>query len=585
MHNVTIEGKDILLDGQKTVFRSGSMHYFRIHPDQWLDRLTKLKQCGLNTVETYIPWNLHEEEPEQYDFSGRLDIVRYINLAQSLGLKVILRPGPYICSEWDFGGLPAWLLRNPMMRIRCMNKIYLDAVDRYFKVLLPILRPTLWTNGGPVVLMQVENEYGTVGNDKEYLRHLYDLMRSEGMDIPLFISDWGSAYVMEASSLPETLLTVNCPSHPDRYLDAVQEYRPNTPEFIMEFWSGVSHRYNAPYLRHETVDIARDTEVMLKRGNSFNFYMFHGGTSFGFMNGANDVFGQYEPHINSYDTDALLDESGNPTDKYFAVQELIAKYCPDAEIGTPAPSNLRAFPDAQFTESAELFEQLDNLTTPQHSATTEPMEYFGQNYGFILYRTNFHVTDEIAHISLNGLADKAWIHVNGKLYGRWDCNHLAPTDIPSGRLDILVENQGRINGSMGRIENWHKGITGALLVERKLYNWDVYTLPLKDLSKLQFGQYKPTHSSPCFHRAFFNIDAPADTYIRIPFCTHGQVFLNGFNLGRLRVQGPQFALYAPAPLFKEGKNELILFETEGMRENKIQFIDHPDHAPEITMMR
>ena len=584
-HTISIQKKTFLVDGKPTVFRSGSMHYFRIHPDSWEDRLIKLKQCGLNTVETYLPWNLHEETEGCFQFSGGLDIERYVRLAQSLGLMVILRPGPYICSEWDFGGLPAWLLNKPGLRIRCCNPPYLDAVDRYFSVLLPKLRKLQWTEGGPVVLMQIENEYGSVGNDTLYLKHLYEFFRNAGITIPLFISDWGSEAVMECGSLPETLLTVNCPSHPGTFLDAVQKIRPETPEFIMELWSGVSHRWNVPYLRHNAEDVARDVEEMLRRGNSFNFYMFHGGTSFGFLNGAIEVGSHFEPYLNSYDTDALLDEAGNPTAKYFIVRDLIRRYCPDAETGTPAPSALRSFPSAEFTESAELFDQLPALSRPIESTTPEPMEQFGQNFGFILYRTTLHFPEEYAPLSLRNLADKAWIFVNGKCYGKIDCNREESVLIPPGQVDILVENQGRINAGMGRAEHWNKGITGALISSRRLYHWTIYPLPLKDLSSLRFTSGLPESTGPRFYRAEFTLDTPSDTYIRIPFGTHGQLFLNGFNLGRYRVHGPQFALYAPAGLLKTGKNELIAFELEGLREPRIDFLDHPDHTPVLEMVR
>ena len=585
MHRIEIRKKEFLVDGKPTCFRSGSMHYFRIHPDLWMDRLVKLKQCGLNTVETYLPWNLHEETEGNFCFSGGLDVERYVGMAASLGLMVILRPGPYICSEWDFGGLPAWLLNKPGLRIRCSNREYLDAVDRYFSVLLPRLRRLQWTEGGPVVLMQIENEYGSVGNDTRYLRHLYDLFRDSGITIPLFISDWGSATVMDSGSIPETLLTVNCPSHPGPFLDEMQKLRPETPEFVMELWSGVSHRWNAPYLRHGTQDVVQDVEEMLQRGNSFNFYMFHGGTSFGFLNGALRMGDRFEPYLNSYDTDALLDEAGNPTPKYFAVQKLIRRYCPDAETGTPAPSALRKFPSVEFTGSAELFDQLSALSEPIESVTPEPMERCGQNFGFILYRSSVSFREKSAPLSLRNLADEAWVYVDGKRYGSMVCNRNDSVPVPPGRLDILVENQGRVNMAMGENDRWNKGLDGVLIQSRRLYSWEMYPLALKDLSRLRFGPYNPSPAGPCFHRAEFVIGEVADTFIRIPCGTHGQLFLNGVNLGRYRVEGPQFALYAPAPLLKKGKNELIVFEVEGLRENRIEFLDHPDHAPFTEMIR
>ena len=584
MRKVSIEGKNILVDGKPVCFRSGSMHYFRIHPDYWKDRIIKLKQCGLNTLETYIPWNFHEPEEGKFEFEGWKDFTRYIRMAQELGLYVIVRPGPYICSEWDFGGLPCWLLRKPGLKIRTSEPSYIAAVDHYFSVLLPKLKELQWDNGGPIVMMQIENEYGTIANDTTYLKHLYDFFRESGITVPLFISDLGSPFAMNCGAIPETLLTVNCPSHPGRYLDAVQGIRPNTPEFIMELWSGVSHRWNAPYLRHSVKDVARDVREMLERGNSFNFYMFHGGTSFGFMPGGNMPDGHYEPHLNSYDVDALLDEAGNPTEKYFAVQKLIHEYCPDAEIGTPVSSKLKAFPPVQFTESAELFRQLSNLSEKHESLVPKTMEQFGQYHGFIFYRTKAEFPAESAQLNLRKFADKAWIYVDGKHYGNTERNRNLPVTIPPGELGILVENQGQIN-TMGEPDDRLKGLSDVSIYRREQFYWEIYPLPMDDLSKLEFGPYLKNPQGPCFHRAKFRIETPADTYVRIPYGMHGQVFLNGFNLGRYRVEGPQFALYAPAPLLKKGENELIIFETDGLRENKAEFIDYSDHAPAMEMVR
>ena len=584
MRKVSVEGRNILVDGKAVRFRSGAMHYFRIHPEYWRDRMIKLRQCGLNTLETYIPWNFHEPAEGQFDFGGWRDFPRYVRTAQELGLYVIVRPGPYICSEWDFGGLPGWLLRKPGLKVRTTEPAYLAAVDRYFAVLLPKLRELQWDNGGPVVMMQIENEYGTIGNDRDYLKHLYDLFRDHGITVPLFISDWGSKFAMDCGAIPETLLTVNCPSHPGDFLDAVRKIRPDAPEFIMELWSGVSHRWNAPYLRHNVQDVARDVREMLERGNSFNFYMFHGGTSFGFMPGAVAPDGHFEPYVNSYDVDALLSEAGDPTEKYFAVQKLIREYCPDAETGTPAPSNLRAFPPVRFTESAELLEQLPRLAEKHESVVPEPMERFGQYHGFIFYRTRADFPGESAPLHLRKFADAAWIFVDGRPYGKADRNRNVPVAIPPGDLGILVENQGRINTMTARDDRL-KGLQEAAIDCRELFHWEIYPLPMTDLSGLEFGPYLEHPQGPCFHRAKFPVETPADTYVRIPYGMHGQVFLNGFNLGRYRAEGPQFALYAPAPLLKKGENELIVFEVEGLRENKAEFLDHPDHAPVMEMVR
>ncbi|MBR0459511.1 MAG: beta-galactosidase [Victivallales bacterium] len=582
---VSIVGQEICVDGKATQFRSGSIHYFRVHPALWEDRLLKLKQCGLNTVETYLPWNLHEEEEGQFRFDGWLDIRRYVELAASLGLMVILRPGPFICSEWDFGGLPAWLLRKQGMHIRCCSKPFLDAVDRYFAQLLPILKELQWTHGGPVVMMQVDNEYGGVGNDQEYLRHLYNLHREAGIDVPLFISDWGTPNILEAGSLAETLVTVNCPSHPARHLANAPRFRPVSPKFVMELWSGVARFWSSPWKEHSAQDVARDVEELLRENASFNLYMFHGGTSFGFMPGAARKEGRYLPYLTSYDVDAPLNETGNPTPKYFAIQRVIRQHCPDAFTAPPARTQLKSLPPVEFSESAPLFANLPALTAPIEDIVPQPMEQYGQNYGFILYRTDAHFRDETAELSLCHLADQAWIFVDGRYYGTITANSPAPIIIPPGRLDILVENQGRINKGMGCVDNWSKGICGAILNQRRLYHWQVFPLPLKDLSRLPFCAFENSPTAPRFHRATFTVDEPADTSIRIPFGTHGQVFLNGFNLGKYRSTGPQFSLYAPAPLFHKGTNELVILELQGLRENRVDFLDHTDHEPATNMYR
>ena len=585
MHQITVRQKDFLADGKKVVFRSGAIHYFRVHPAYWRDRLIKLKQCGLNTVETYVPWNWHEARKGEIDFSSEWrNLEKYIRLAQELGLYVIVRPGPFICSEWDFGGFPAWLLADPQIRLRCSEPHYLAEVDRWFGVLLPILHSLEWGQGGPIVLMQIENEYGGIGNDHVYLKHLYDLFRKAGIEVPLFISDWGSAKHQLPGSIPETLLTANCPSHPGLYLDNLQKLRPNTPEFIMELWSGVSHRWDELYLKHNAFDVANDVEEMLKRGNSFNFYMFHGGTSFGFMPGMKPEGSLGHPYINSYDVDAPLDEVGNPTPKYYLIRDLIRKYVPEAETGEPEIRSLERFPAIEFTESAKLFDNLENLAKPVESVTPEPMEYYGQNYGFILYRGKADFPEAEA-ISLENLADKAWIYLNGEYYGYTETNRNRAITVPSGNLDVLVENQGRINCRWGRTGNWHKGVTSIRADDCRLFHWQVYPLELDDLSGLKFGAYDPDPAGPCFHRAKFTLDHTADTSIRIPYGMHGQVFLNGFNLGRYRAGGCQFSLYVPAPLLKQGENELIIFEVEGLRENRAEFVDHIDHAPNCSMVR
>ncbi|MGI6355986.1 MAG: beta-galactosidase [Lentisphaerae bacterium] len=584
--SIVIRGKEIVINGQPTQIRSGAMHYFRILPEQWHDRLLNLKRCGLNTVETYMAWNVHEAQEGHYDFSGRWDVAAFLREAQALGLMAIVRPGPYICSEWDFGGLPAWLLSKPDMRIRCMNKDFLTAADRFLKNALDILTPLQWPAGGPVIMMQIENEYGSVGNDIEYLQHLYDLFRQQGVTVPLFISDSPSEAIYRCGALPSTLLTVNCRNHPCHGLDLVQRLRPNSPDFVMELWSGVSACWGESYYKHAVEDVAADVESLLKRRASFNFYMFHGGTSFGFMPGARLRSEKgYQPFLNSYEVDAPMDEAGNPTPKYTMIRDLIKKYCPDAETGEPIVHPARDFGRVQLDEHASLWDALPALSRCHKSVTPESMEHYGQNHGFILYRTQLDLPRGVYPLSIERLCDRAQVYSNGQFCGdvfRNDNNQTV--NIHPGQLDILVENLGRVNAGMGLQNDWRKGMTGAHVHSRRLYHWEVYPLPLDDLSGLRFQPSAPTCNAPTFYRGRLNVDNPADTYLRVPYGSKGVVWINGFNLGRYWHIGPQFALYLPAPLLRQGDNDIIILELAGLREPIIECIDHPDFAAPQAMI-
>lgn len=588
--NVEISGASILVDGKPTQIRSGAMHYFRIPPAYWRDRLVKLRQCGLNTVETYLAWNLHEPRPGVFDFSGGLDVAAFLRLARELGLYAIVRPGPYICSELDFGGIPSWLLAEPHARIRCMEPTWIAAVERYFAAVLPRLRDLQRTADGPVLMMQVENEYGSAANDRSYLRHLYKLLRDGGIDIPLFVSDWSAPEVWADGALPETLLAANCRDHPGRYLDVIRSLRPDVPEIVMELWSGVSHKWTQPgWLRHDVDAVARDIEELMARGASFNLYMFHGGTSFGFLPGAVDDGQGFLPYVNSYDTDAPLDEAGNPTPKYAAIQAVIRRHCPSAvdEWALPVPRPAVGYGRIALDGYAPLFASLDDLSEALASVTPEPMERFGQDYGFILYSTDLgHLPDgRLYTLRLENLADRAQVFVDGAPYGTLYRNDGEPAlVIPRGRLDILVENMGRVNANTGLQARFEKGISAATVDRHRLFHWTVRRLPLNDLSRLRFREGEPTAATgPVFWRGSFTVESIADTWLRVPFGEKGVVFLNGFNLGRYWRAGPQYALYAPAPLLREGRNELIVFEQHGLREYFAESINHPDHAPDIVL--
>lgn len=388
MSTFEIDGKNFIFNGEPIQIISGAIHYFRVVPEYWKDRLLKLKACGLNTVETYVPWNLHEPKPGQFYFEGLADIVRFIKTAGDLGLHVIVRPGPYICAEWEFGGFPAWLLQDSDIRLRCYDTSYLEKVDRYFDELLSRLKPLQCTNGGPIIAMQVENEYGSYGNDKKYLNYLKEGMIRRGIDVLLFTSDGPMDEMLQGGTLPDVFKTVNFGSRPEEGFGKLLEYQSDQPLMCMEFWNGWFDHWGAPHHTRDADDAADVLDQMLKAGASVNFYMFHGGTSFGFMNGANYSEG-LAPTVNSYDYDAAVSESGDLTDKYYTYQKVISKYTRIDDSILPAPIPKKAYGQVSLDQHAGLFESLYQLSEPIQRTCPEPMEKLGQNYGYILYRRHF----------------------------------------------------------------------------------------------------------------------------------------------------------------------------------------------------
>jgi len=557
------------------------MHYFRIVPAYWRDRLLKLKACGFNTVETYVPWNLHEPVEGQFNFEGIADIERFVQIAGELGLHVIVRPSPYICAEWEFGGLPAWLLKEDHMRLRCSYQPYLDKVNAYYDVLIPKLVPLLSTNGGPIIAMQIENEYGSYGNDKNYLNYLKQAMISRGIDVLLFTSDgYTDSNLQGGTLLPEVLATVNFGSRPDEAFGKLTEYQQDKPIVCMEFWNGWFDHWGKAHHVRNSEDVAEVLDSMLAMGASVNFYMFHGGTNFGFYNGANDL-GKYEPTITSYDYDVLLDESGELTDKYWAVRNVLSKYTEVEDIALPSPRAKKLYGEVRLTEQTRLFDSLASLSTPIQSVCPEPMERLGQNYGFILYTTSITGPVSGAKLAIQHVRDRALVFLDGVYQGIIERNthDVRPDatdrdivlDIPpeGATLSILVENQGRINYGYGMKDP--KGITeGVRLGLQFLYNWTIHTLPLNDLAALKYSDAQETQDlyTPTFYRGTFHIAEACDTFLKLDGWKKGVAYINGFNLGRYWEIGPQRTLYIPAPLLREGENELVLFELHGM-DNKV----------------
>ena len=583
MSTFTFKGKDFLLDGKPFRVVSGAMHYWRIPAEYWEDRLTKLKVCGFNTVETYTPWNLHEAKEGEFDFSGMLDIVRYIETAEKLGLKVIVRPGPYICSEFDFGGLPSWLLRYPDMHLRCNDPMYLEKVRPYYRELLTRIRPHLCTNGGGVIMVQIENEYGSYGDDKEYLSKVAEMYHEYGIDCLLYTSDGPCYWMLGGGTLPDYPCVANFGSHPVEAFRLLDDFRPDQPSMCGEFWCGWFDHWGEQHHTRTAEETMRDLQPMLDAGASFNFYMFHGGTNFGFTNGANHTGDQYQPTITSYDYCSPLTEAGDLTPTYFAVQKAL-RAATGAVCELPvSDTEKKGYGALTLTERAPLFENLNALAKPVHDASPRSMEELGQDFGYIVYSSTFKGPQEELPLVIEHLHDRARVFLDGKFAGlrertgTMDEVKFALGKGETKKMDILVENCGRVNYGPKLFDK--KGIFGGIrLGQRYHFGWDMYCLRMDHLDALTYTDNTENDGMPAFLRGSLNITGkPADTFVRLDGFHRGFVTVNGFNLGRYwNDRGPQKTLFVPAPFLKEGANEIVVFESDGYDKPEITFCDTPD---------
>lgn len=580
-----IQDNQFLLDGVPIRLFSGAIHYFRIVPEYWSDRLKKLRACGFNAVETYVPWNFHEPKPGQFRFDGMADLVRFIRTAEAEGLLVILRPSPYICAEWEFGGLPAWLLADPGMRVRCAHPAYLKHVSAYYDELLPRLKPLLCTNGGPIIAMQIENEYGSYGNDKAYLEFLRDAMVSRGIDVLLFTSDGPEHHMLQGGMIPGVLETVNFGSRAAEAFASLRRYQSGGPVMCMEFWNGWFDHWGEEHHVRDADEAAAVFSEMLDLGASVNFYMFHGGTNFGFWSGANcPVRDQFEPTVTSYDYNSPLDEAGTPTDKFHAVRETLSKFASiPNDVALPPPIPKADYGTVRAIASAPLFGRLDALSDVIRSPYPRPMEELGQSKGFILYETWISGPRDENDLVIQECRDRALVYLDERYLGvieRGNPEAKIRFAVPEegARLRLLVENMGRINYGPYLLDR--KGITeGVRHGLAFLFDWTIRPLPLEDLSVLKFEPIaEPSKSAttpePAFYRAELTVEGqPADTFLEMDGWTKGVVFVNGFNLGRYWNRGPQKTLYVPGPLLRSGVNEIVIFELHGAGDAKLRFLD------------
>lgn len=572
-----IIGNQFYKDGKPVKLISGAVHYFRNMPDTWADIFAKMRAMGCNCVETYCAWNMHEPSPGKFCFEGNLDIAEFIKTAQKAGLMVIVRPGPYICAEWEFGGLPWWLQTKDNMEIRCMNSTYIKHFDAYLDRLFEQVRPLLTTNGGPVIMLQCENEYGYYGDDRKYLEYLRDGYRSRGIDVPLFTSDGVEEAELLDGTIDGCLATLNFGSGVEERFKAHDRLYPDVPKMCMEMWNGWFDAWGDE--KHHTTsaeNYAVAVSDMLKKG-SVNMYMFIGGTNFGFSSGANH-YEKFAPDVTSYDYDALLTECGDVTPKYMAIREVIQKYTDEPLPEVPANRIKKAFGKVTLTQSAGILENLDKLSKPIRSDVPQCMEKYGIGYGYIAYQTTLNRDYNDTELKFESLGDRAQIYVENRLQGIIyvnDENLSTKITAKKGeKLTVLVENMGRANFGPKMMRK--KGLAGRVLLGGKIhFSWDVYPLPMTDLSSIEYDNAPQENSA--FYRGAFEIDEPADTFLRLDGFTKGFVMINGFNIGRYWEIGPQKTLYVPASLLKKDKNEMIIFESDGIKgEAKAEFTNKPD---------
>lgn len=582
-----IKNNEFYMDSKPFKIYSGAMHYFRIFPDYWKDRLLKLKLAGFNTVETYTCWNLHEPKPGEFCFEGILDIVKFIETAKEVGLYCIVRPGPYICAEWDFGGLPAWLLKDKNMQIRCCYPDYLKAVERYYKKLLPMLVPHLASNGGNIIAMQIENEYGSYGNDKEYLNFIENLMKECRIDVLYFTSDGNWKNMLSGGSLPDTYKVLNFGSKVKTAFNCFKDFENDGPNMCGEFWCGWFDHWNSKHHTRKAGSVTSEVKDFLDIGASFNFYMFHGGTNFGFTAGAN-YNKHYEPTITSYDYCALLNEWGDYTPAYHEVRKLLCEHQGIEMKDLPASPKLQSIGKVKLTEYAPLFDNLKNIAEKHRSPVPESMEYFGQNFGMIYYETILSGKYDLSPVKIKGVHDFAYIYFDSKLKKRifrtaftgkaknlksllpWNNNENLLMSALDGerKIGVLVDTMGRVNYGEKMIDR--KGITDIYIGNQRQMEYDVYTIPLDNLENLEYGKDK--NDVPLFLKGSFKTNSNADCFVHLDGFTKGYVWINGFNLGRYWNVGPQKSLYIPGALLKN-KNEIIILEMEGFSKPVISILD------------
>ncbi len=565
-HQFVLGKDDFLLNGKPFQIISGEMHPARIPQEYWRHRIQMAKAMGCNTIAAYLFWNYHETKEGVFDFStGNRNVAEFVRICQEEGLWVILRPGPYVCAEWDFGGLPSYLLKIPDIKIRCMDPRYMKAVTRYINQLAKEVIPLQCTRGGPIVMIQIENEYGSYGNDKKYMEALRALWIKNKINIPFYTSDGPTSYMLEAGNIDGAAIGLDSGSSAKDFEEA-KKRNPNVPAFSGETYPGWLTHWGEKWQRPDTNGLKNEMNFLLQNKKSFNFYVIHGGTNFGFTAGANAFSPtMYQPDITSYDYDAPINEQGQPTAKYFMLRNLIEQYVDYKIPALPKPIETIEIPDITLYRAHNIFNyDLPIINAPQ----PKPMEAFNQNQGLILYKTTLF-GHKSGKLKIWEPHDYALVFLNGVFIdtvyrdgGNWEVM-LPKTEVANPILEILVEGMGHINFAQFMIDR--KGITDRVTLNgMTLMDWEITLLPMDETfiqGNQKLNQKRFREDMPCnFFKGTFQLTKTGDTYFDLSKYSKGVLYVNGHNLGRYWNIGPQQRLYCPASWLKKGENELLLFD-------------------------
>lgn len=570
MTSFSLGDTDFLRDGQPHQVISGAIHYFRVHPDQWQDRIRKARLMGLNTIETYVAWNAHEPRRGEWDASGWNDLGRFLDLVRAEGLDAIVRPGPYICAEWHNGGLPVWLTGS-VEGLRSSAPDFLEEVSAYLRRVYDIVTPRQIDRGGPVVLVQIENEYGAYGSDRAYLEALVAVTRDAGITVPLTTVDQPVDRMLSEGSLPELHKTASFGSRSAERLATLRRHQPTGPLMCSEFWDGWFDWWGGVHHTTDVATAADDLDELLAAGASVNIYMFHGGTNFALTNGANHK-GRYLPLVTSYDYDAPLDEAGNPTAKFFAFRDVISRYAPVPDELPPAADPAPAF-DVPLAAAGAWTD------TPASAATTsEPKTFDALGHSSALVRYDAALPGGRGGLLVVGeVRDLAWVSVDGRVVGTLSrTRNDRAIRIPDGQaLSILVEDQGRVNYDHRLGEE--KGLIGGVAIDgTPVTEWTSTPVDVAEIDPAPDVETDAgAGAGPLAWTAEFTLETPADLFLDTATWGKGYAFVNGFFLGRYWRNGPQRTLYVPAPVTRQGTNTLVVRELEEVIAPRAVFVESP----------